>query len=77
MATIDIDVITAEPNIVGAQQIGRWGRGDFMLGDLGKIKFSAGRQFIYRGLVGIDYVYNVGSPPTGATNIVIIGRTAG
>ena len=28
---------------------------------------------IYRGLVGGNYVYNVGSPPLGATDVVIIG----
>lgn len=30
------------------------------------------QQIIYRGRLGSDYVYSVGSPPLGATDVVII-----
>lgn len=30
-------------------------------------------QPIYRGLVGGNYVYNLGNPPIGATDVVIVG----
>jgi len=30
---------------------------------------------IYRGTIGNTFVFNVGSPPAGAINIVIIGET--
>lgn len=31
-------------------------------------------KFVYRGRIGGNYVYNVGSPPTGATDIIIVGE---
>ena len=80
MATINIDTISSEP-AVGPQPTqsiqSRWGRGDFMLNDLGKIIVPIGRQYIYRGNINGNYVYNTGSPPIGATDIIIVGRTAG
>lgn len=80
MAVISIDTVLTEPTI-GPQTTqsiaGRWGRGDFALGDLNKIIVATGRQYIYRGLIGGNYVYSTGSPPGGATDIVIVGRTAG
>lgn len=76
MAVISVDTILAEPNITTANA-GRWGRGDFMLNDLGKIIVPTGRQYIYRGNVGGNYVYSTGSPPGGATDVVIVGRTTG
>lgn len=30
---------------------------------------------IYRGILGGNFVFNIGSPPAGATNIVVIGET--
>lgn len=30
---------------------------------------------IYRGIVGGDYVYSVGSAPPGATDVIIVGYT--
>lgn len=76
MATISIDTVTADFNITSTDPA-RWGRGDFILNDLSKIIVATGRQYIYRGLVGGDYVYSTGSPPVGASDIVIVGRTAG
>jgi hypothetical protein len=56
----------------------RWGRGDFMLYDLGKINIATSNiQNIYRGFLAGNYVYNIGSPPVGATDIVVIGKTKG
>jgi hypothetical protein len=30
---------------------------------------------VYRGLIGVTYVFSIGTPPIGATDIVIIGYT--
>lgn len=57
---------------------GRWGRGDFMINDLKKTVITGTvQEDIYRGNIGGTYVYNIGSPPPGATDIIIVGRTIG
>ncbi len=59
-----------------AIMLGGYGRGDILLGDLNLIQTSTqAEQPIYRGRVGGEYIYNVGSAPVGATDIVIIGYT--
>lgn len=36
---------------------------------------AAAVQSIFRGVLGGNYVYNTGSPPVGATDVVVIGTT--
>lgn len=62
-------------NIVGLQQISQ----SLMLSTpnnniiFGNIRNPAIQQPIYRGVVGGNYVYNIGKPPVGATDVVIVG----
>ena len=45
----------------------------------GGIVFRAGTVVdspLYRGLVGSEYVYSVGVPPVGATDVVIVGSVS-
>jgi hypothetical protein len=67
-------------SVEGSPTISRWGRGDFLRGDL-KSEVSSGtggvKQYIYRGEILGSYVYSTGSPPIGADNVVIVGRTTG
>lgn len=66
--------ILGTDNVVELQQVS----GSVSLTPTSKILYTSIRnpaiqQPIYRGLVGGNYVYNVGNPPTGATDVVIVG----
>lgn len=66
--------ILGTDNIVELQQVS----GSISLTPTSKIPYASIRnpaiqQPIYRGLVGGNYVYNVGNPPLGATDVVIVG----
>lgn len=61
-----------------ANLYGAYGRGDTLAGDLnliGIIGVPDVSQPIYRGRLGGEYVYSIGSAPGGASDIVIIGYT--
>jgi hypothetical protein len=67
--------ILGADNIVGLQQLSQ----SLMLSPpnnnitFGNIRNPAIPQPIYRGVVGGNYIFNVGKPPTGATDVVIVG----
>ena len=57
---------------------GGYGRGDTLANDLnliGIIGVPDVSQPIYRGKLGGEYVYSIGSPPGGASDIIIVGYT--
>jgi hypothetical protein len=78
MAVISLNASEVQ-NVGSPDTVSRWGRGDFLRGDL-KSEVSSGagiREYIYRGELSGNYIYSTGSPPVGADNIVIVGRTTG
>jgi hypothetical protein len=66
--------ILGTDDVVELQQVS----GSVLLSPTSKILYAnirnpAIQQPIYRGLIGGNYVYNVGNPPIGATDVVIVG----
>ena len=63
---------------IAPQSYSRWGRGDFMSTANSYLPSPAEtRQYTYRGRVGGEYVYSTGSPPPGATDVIIVGGVKG
>lgn len=62
----------------GNNSYGAYDRGDTLADDLnliGIIGVPDVSQPIYRGKLGGEYVYSLGSPPGGASDIIIVGYT--
>ena len=62
----------------GNNSYGAYGRGNTLANDLNLIGTTGVpdvSQPIYRGKLGGEYIYSLGSPPGGASDIVIIGYT--
>jgi hypothetical protein len=83
MATIDLGNFPVQLNPTeqgnARQPFSRYGRGNFLIWDLGlpwnADQVAEASQPIYRGRLGSIYVYRTGSPPVGATEVVIVGFT--
>lgn len=77
--TIGIQTIVPETgNVTYNTGLGAYERGDVLADDLNLIGITGVPDIsepVYRGLVGMTYVFSVGTPPIGATDIVIIGYT--
>lgn len=83
IGTDSLSVANVAPAVSSSAEtrFARWGRGQFLLGDLGNINTttiitgSGGTALVpvFRGKIGATYVYSTGTPPGGgATDIVII-----
>jgi hypothetical protein len=74
-----VDPVFATDTQVGfTNTVSRWGRGDFMMPVSSLLPAPAGtRQYTYRGSMGGEYVYSTGSPPPGATDVIIVGGVKG
>ncbi len=67
-----------DSSVSATNSIGRWGRGSFMSPIISYLPAPADtRQYTYRGRVGGEYVYSAGSPPPGATDVIIVGGVMG
>jgi len=59
-----------------ANSYGAYGRGDTLANDLneiGTVTIGTPLQPVYRGFLSGQYVYSVGTPPPGASDVIIVG----
>lgn len=73
-------LVTNKPTVLNSQMnsFGAYNRGDVLTNDLNEIGITGipdVSQPIYRGNIGGQYVYSLGSAPVGASDIIIIGYT--
>lgn len=83
MAVISLDILIPPDTLPTSAQplqniMSRWARGNFLSGDVGmrsaedSSTATAARTTVFRGRSGGNYVYSVGTPPAGATDVVVI-----